>query len=56
MAALEAYVADLRRHGRAEAAKKAEGEFRTALGFDRRAECYTEPLAGLQLEDATKDG
>ncbi len=55
IAALETYVADLRRHGRAEAAKKAQGEFRTALGFDRKAMCYTDPLAGLQLEDATKD-
>lgn len=55
IAALETYVADLRRHGRAEAAKKAQGEFRTALGFDRKAKCHTDPLAGLQLEDATKD-
>jgi integrase len=55
IAALESYVADLRRHGRADAAKKAEGEFRTALGFDRKDKRYTDPLAWLQLEDATKD-
>lgn len=55
IAALESYAADLRRHGRADAAKKAEGEFKTALGFDRTTKCYTDPLALLQLEDATKD-
>lgn len=55
IAALEGYCADLRRHGRPEAAKKAEGEFKTALGFDRKNQCYTDPLAPLQLEDATTD-
>ncbi|MGH8134523.1 MAG: tyrosine-type recombinase/integrase [Steroidobacteraceae bacterium] len=53
--ALNAYVEDLRRHGRAQAADKAEGQFRTALGFDKTAEVYTDPIASLQLEDATQD-
>lgn len=55
IAALESYAADLRRHGRPDAALKAEGEFKTALGFDRKTQCYADPLATLQLEDATKD-
>lgn len=55
IAALESYVADLRRHGRADAAKKAEGEFRTALRFDCDTGRYKDPLAWLQLEDATTD-
>lgn len=55
IAALESYAADLRRHGRPDAAKKAEGEFKTALRFDRKNQCYADPLATLQLEDATKD-
>jgi integrase len=53
--ALETYAEDLRRHGRVQAADKAEGQFRTALGFDRTAEAYTDPLASLQLEEATQD-
>lgn len=55
IAALESYAADLRRHGRPDAALKAEGEFKTALCFDRKNQCYTDPLASLQLEEATKD-
>ena len=55
VAALESYVADLRRHGRADAAKKAEGEFKTALAFDRKTKGYSDRLASLQLEDATQD-
>ena len=54
-AALESYAIDLRRHGRPDAAKKAEGEFKTALRYDRKSQCYTDPLASLKLEDATKD-
>jgi len=53
--ALNAYVEDLRRHGRAQAADKAEGQFRTALGFDHTAEVYTDPIASRQLEDVTQD-
>jgi integrase len=55
LAALESYVADLRRHGRADAAKKAEGIFKTAFGFDPNAKGYSDPLASLQLEDSTQD-
>ena len=55
ISALESYLADLRRHGRPDAAKKADGEFKTALRFDRKNQCYTDPIASLQLEDATKD-
>ena len=40
MAALLAYVADLRRHGRDAAADKAEEQFKTVLGFDAKEECY----------------
>jgi integrase len=53
--ALGTYLEDLRRHGRAQAAAKAEGQFRTALDFDRKAERYNDPLASLQLEDVTQD-
>jgi integrase len=55
IAALGSYVADLQRHARADAAKKAEGEFKTALSFDRKDRCYTDPLARLRLENATED-
>ena len=55
ISALESYLADLRRHGRADAAKKAEGEFKTALRFDRKDQRYRDPLASLQLEGTTKD-
>jgi integrase len=55
LAGLESYLTDLRRHGRPEAAKKAEGQFKTALRFDRKDERYKDPLAALQLEGATKD-
>jgi integrase len=54
-AALESYLADLRRHDRADAAKKAEGCFKTALRFDSKAKGYKDPLAELQLEDVTLD-
>lgn len=53
--ALETYIEDLRRHGRIQAADKAEGQFRTALEFDRTAALYTDPLASLRLEDSTQD-
>jgi integrase len=53
--ALDTYLVDLRRHGRTQAAQKAEGQFRTALGFDRTAEAYRDALASLQLEEATQD-
>ena len=55
IAGLESYLTDLRRHGRAQAAKKAEGQFKTALGFDHKDKRYKDPLAALQLEGATKD-
>lgn len=55
MAALDAYLADLRRHDRAGAAAKAAGQFKTALGFDRRDRRYADPLAELQLETTTND-
>jgi hypothetical protein len=55
IASLESYPTDLRRHGRAEAAKKAEGQFKTALGFDRKDKRCKYPLAALQFEGATKD-
>jgi integrase len=55
IAALTAYLTDLRRHDRADAAKTADGRFKTALGFDRKTESYTDPLAHLQLEQATRD-
>lgn len=48
-------MSDLRRHGRVESANKAEGQFKTALAFDRKDKRYKDPLAGLQLEQATKD-
>jgi integrase len=54
-AALETYLADLRRHDRAEAAKKAEGCFKTALGFDRKDKTYKDALAEIPLEEATLD-
>ncbi len=46
-AALEAYLADLRRHGRADAAKEAEGRFKLVV--------YEDPIAELSLESATRD-
>lgn len=55
LAALETYLADLRRHDRWDAAIKAEGQFKTALGFDRESHRHLDPLATLQLESATKD-
>lgn len=53
--ALESYLEDLRRNGRLEAAEKAEGQFKTALRFDPKSESYSDPIALLQLEDATQD-
>jgi integrase len=55
IAALLAYVADLRRHGRHAAANKAEGQFKTVLDFNSTQERYTDELADLELESATKD-
>jgi integrase len=46
-AALEAYLADLKRHGRAEAAEEAEARFKLIV--------YKDPIAELNLESATKD-
>jgi hypothetical protein len=54
IAALEAYLADLRRHDRADAANTAEGRFRTALGFEVKTKSYKDPLAAMQLEDTTQ--
>jgi len=45
--ALEAYLSDLRRHGREDAAKVALGHFRLTV--------YLDPIAGLELESAAKD-
>ena len=55
LAALDSYLNDLRRHDRADAAAKAEGQFKTALRFDPKSERYTDQLAALQLENATND-
>jgi hypothetical protein len=55
IAALETYLADLRRHNRDEAADAAEGRFRTALEFNFKDRRYGDPLAELQLEQATQD-
>lgn len=46
-AALETYLADLRRHGRADAATDAEGRFRLTV--------YGDALAGVSLESATRE-
>jgi integrase len=46
-AALESYLTDLRRHGRADAAKEAEWRFKKTV--------YEDDLAGLSLEKATRD-
>lgn len=46
-AALQAYLADLRRHGRDEAAKGAEWRFKKYV--------YADPLADVELERATRD-
>lgn len=54
-AALETYLADLRRHDRVDAARRAEGHFKTALGFKPKDKRYKDPLAELQLENATQD-
>jgi integrase len=55
IAALETYLADLRRHDRADAAQTAEGRFKTALAFNFKAQSYQDALAGLRLEEATRD-
>lgn len=55
LAALETYLTDLRRHERGDAAKTAEGRFKTALCFNARDKSYQDPLADLQLEEATHD-
>jgi integrase len=46
-AALQAYVSDLLRHGRAEAAIEAEGRFKRFV--------WNDALASVSLEDATRD-
>lgn len=46
-AALEAYLADLKRHGRADAAKEAEGRFKLVV--------YEDTIANMKLESATRD-
>ena len=55
IAALETYLTDLWRHDRADAAKTAEGRFKTALRFDLKTKSYKDPLAGMQLEQTTQD-
>ena len=54
-AALDAYLIDLKRHGRADAARSAEGRFRTALGFDFATSRYRDPLAETQLDQTTHE-
>lgn len=54
-AALDAYLADLKRHGRADAARSAEGRFRTALGFDFATSRCRDPLAETQLDQTTHE-
>lgn len=55
IAALETYLADLRRHDREDAAAKAESCFKTAFQFDRKLKRHQDPLGELQLEDVTMD-
>jgi integrase len=45
--ALEAYLADLNRHGRHETALEAEGRFKNVV--------YEDPIADLELESVTRD-
>ena len=45
--ALAAYVADLKRHGRTEAAKVSQGRFKAIIDSD--------PIADIKLEDATRE-
>jgi integrase len=54
-AALDAYLVDLKRHGRADSARSAEGRFRTALGFDFVTSRYTDALAETQLDQTTHE-
>jgi integrase len=54
-AALDAYLVDLKRHGRADAARSAEGRFRTALGFDFATSHCRDPLAETQLDQTTHE-
>jgi integrase len=46
-AALRAYLADLRRHGRADTAREAEGRFKTCV--------WRDPIAALSFEDVTRE-
>ncbi len=46
-AALRAYLADLRRHGRADTAREAEGRFKTCV--------WRDPIASLPFEDVTRE-
>ena len=55
IAALDTYLEDLRRNGRPDAAKAAEGRFRTALRFNRKAKSYEDPLAHQRLETTTRE-
>lgn len=50
VAALEAYLAHLRRHGREDAAKSAEGRIKTAPSYNAKTETYDDALATLRLE------
>jgi integrase len=54
-AALDAYLVDLKRHGRADAARSAEGRFRTALGVDFATSRYADALAETQLDQTTHE-
>ena len=54
-AALDAYLVDLKRHGRADAARSAEGRFRTAFGFEFATSRYVDPLAETQLDQTTHE-
>lgn len=55
IAALQAYLADLHRHDRVDAAKAAEGRFRTALSFDAKTRRFEDLLSDVLLEQATQD-
>lgn len=46
-AALRAYLADLRRHGRTDTAKEAEGRFKTCV--------WRDPIAALSFENVTRE-
>lgn len=57
--ALEAYLTDLRRHGRADTAREAEGRFKTVLYGDTVADCELESVTRddfLEWRDRLQDG